>query len=53
MRVHRRSPLYERLNARVVMERKKTEITALFSAAALVLKLASGVLSVLWCHRIL
>jgi Ca-activated chloride channel family protein len=35
------------------MERKETEITALFAAAALVLALVSALLSVLWFHRIL
>jgi Ca-activated chloride channel family protein len=45
--------VYQRLNARVVMERKDTEITALFSAAALVFAVASALLSVLWYHRIL
>jgi Ca-activated chloride channel family protein len=45
--------VYRGLNSRVVMERKATEVTALFSAAALVLALASAALSVLWFHRIL
>jgi Ca-activated chloride channel family protein len=45
--------IYQRLNTRVVMERKETEITALFAAAALVFAVASAVLSVLWYHRIL
>jgi Ca-activated chloride channel homolog len=45
--------VYQRLNARVVMERKDTEITAVFSAAALVFAVASALLSVLWYHRIL
>jgi Ca-activated chloride channel family protein len=45
--------IYQRLNARVVMERKETEITALFAAAALGFALVSAVLSVLWYHRIL
>jgi Ca-activated chloride channel family protein len=44
---------YESLSARVVMERKETEVTALLAAAALVLTLAAGALSVLWFHRIL
>jgi hypothetical protein len=35
------------------MERKDTEITAVFSAAALVFAVASALLSVLWYHRIL
>ena len=45
--------VYQRLNARVVMERKETEVTALFAAAALAFALASALLSVLWYHRIL
>lgn len=44
--------VYQALNAQVVMERKETEITALFSAAALVLALVSALLSLLWFHRI-
>ena len=44
--------VYQALNSQVVMERKETEITALFSAAALVLALASALLSLLWFHRI-
>jgi Ca-activated chloride channel family protein len=35
------------------MERKETEITALFAAAALLLALVSASLSVLWFNRIL
>jgi hypothetical protein len=38
---------------RVVMERKETEVMALFFVAGLVLALASVLLSVLWFHRIL
>jgi Ca-activated chloride channel family protein len=45
--------VYQALTARVVTERKETEVTALFSAAALALALVSGLLSVLWFHRIL
>jgi Ca-activated chloride channel family protein len=45
--------VYQALNSRIVMERKSTEITALFAAAALVLALASALLSILWFHRIL
>jgi Ca-activated chloride channel family protein len=45
--------VYQLLNARVVTERKETEITALFAAAALVFALAAALLSVLWYHRIL
>ncbi len=45
--------VYEKLNSRLVLEKKETEITALFAAAAAVLALASGVLSLLWFSRIL
>ena len=45
--------VYQLLNARVVTERKETEITALFAAAALVFAVAAALLSVLWYHRIL
>jgi Ca-activated chloride channel family protein len=45
--------VYQLLNARVVTERRETEITALFAAGALALMLASALLSVLWYHRIL
>jgi Ca-activated chloride channel family protein len=45
--------VYQRLNTRVVLERKETEVTALFSAAAALFALASAALSVLWYHRIL
>jgi Ca-activated chloride channel family protein len=45
--------IYQALTSRVVTERKETEITALFAALALALALASGLLSVLWFHRIL
>jgi Ca-activated chloride channel family protein len=45
--------IYQALTSRVVTERKETEITALFSAVALALALVSGLLSVLWFHRIL
>jgi Ca-activated chloride channel family protein len=44
--------VYQALNTQVVMERKETEVTALFSAAALVLALVSALLSLLWFHRI-
>jgi Ca-activated chloride channel homolog len=44
--------VYETLNAKFVLERKETEITALAIAVAAVLALASGVLSILWFSRI-
>lgn len=45
--------VYESLNARVVLEKKETEVTALFAAAAAVLALVSALLSLLWFSRIL
>jgi len=45
--------VYASLNARFVLEKKETEITALFSAAAAVIALVSAVLSMLWFNRIL
>jgi len=45
--------VYQGLNARLVFEKKQTEITALFSAAAAGLTLLAGLLSLLWFNRIL
>ena len=45
--------IYETLNSRLVMEKKETEITALFAAAAALLALVSALLSLLWFNRIL
>ena len=45
--------IYQGLNARLVFEKKQTEITALFSAAAAALVLLSAFLSLLWFNRIL
>jgi Ca-activated chloride channel family protein len=45
--------VYQTLNARVVMEKKQTEITALFAAAAAATALLSALLSLLWFNRIL
>lgn len=45
--------VYQALNARLVLEKKATEITALFSAAAAIMALLSGLLSLLWFNRIL
>ncbi len=44
--------VYEGLNARLVLEKKETEITALTTAAAAVLAIAAGVLSLMWANRI-
>jgi len=45
--------IYETLNSRFVLEKKRTEITALFAAAATVLVIAAALLSLLWFNRIL
>jgi Ca-activated chloride channel homolog len=45
--------VYRALNSRFVMEKKETEITALFSAVAALLAIASAGLSLLWFNRIL
>ena len=45
--------VYEQLNSRISLEKKETEITALFSAAAGLLTLLAGLLSLLWFNRIL
>jgi Ca-activated chloride channel family protein len=45
--------VYQTLNAQLAMEKKPTEITAFFCAAAAVLCIAAGLLSVLWFRRIL
>ena len=44
--------VYEALNAQYVFERTHTEISALFAAAAAVLTVLAGALSVLWFQRI-
>lgn len=44
--------IYEGLNTRFALERKETEITALFTAAAALLAVASATLSLLWFNRI-
>lgn len=45
--------VYETLNAKLVMEKQKTEVTALFAAAAALLAVVSALLSLLWFNRIL
>jgi Ca-activated chloride channel family protein len=45
--------VYRGLNARLVFEKRETEITALFAAAAAGLALLSALLSLLWFNRIL
>jgi Ca-activated chloride channel family protein len=44
--------VYETLNSKFMLERKETEITALVTAAAALLALAAGGLSLLWFNRI-
>ncbi len=46
------SRIYSTLNSRVVLERKETETTALFTACAACLAAASALLSLLWFNRI-
>jgi Ca-activated chloride channel family protein len=45
--------IYESLRSRMVMETRKTEVTALFAAAAAALVILSALLSLLWFNRIL
>jgi Ca-activated chloride channel homolog len=45
--------IYQKLNSKLVLEKKETEITALFSAIAAVLAVLSALLSLLWFSRIL
>jgi Ca-activated chloride channel family protein len=44
--------VYQALNAKLVLERKKTEITALLAALAAAFALLSAALSLAWFHRI-
>ena len=44
--------VYEELNARYVLENRKTEVSALFSAVAATLAVLAGGLSVLWFGRL-
>jgi Ca-activated chloride channel family protein len=45
--------IYEALNARLVFEKRETEVGALFAAAAAVVAALAGLLSLLWFNRIL
>ena len=45
--------VYESLRSKLVMEKKETEITALFSALAAATVLVSSALSLLWFNRVL
>jgi Ca-activated chloride channel family protein len=44
--------IYQNLNSKLFFEKKETEITALFSAAAAIVVLLSAFLSLLWFNRI-
>ena len=44
--------VYQQLNSKLVLEKKETEITALFSALAALLAVASALLSLVWFSRI-
>jgi Ca-activated chloride channel homolog len=43
--------VYKNLNTSLVLERKETEISALFIAGAAILAIAAAVLSLLWFNR--
>jgi Ca-activated chloride channel homolog len=45
--------IYKSLNSRLVLEKKATEVTALFAAAGVVFALLSALLSLVWFNRIL
>ena len=45
--------IYQSLNSRLVLEKKETEITALFCAAGGAIVLMGALLSLLWYNRIL
>jgi Ca-activated chloride channel homolog len=45
--------VYEALNTRLVMEKKQTEITAIFAAVATVLAVLAAFLSLVWFNRLL
>src|SRR5688500_2163924 len=45
--------VYQTLNAKLVLERKKTEITALFAALAALFAVVSAALSLAWFHRVI
>lgn len=45
--------IYEGLSSRFVLQREHSEITALFAAAAALLMLAAGTLSLFWHNRVL
>ncbi|MBI1801199.1 MAG: hypothetical protein HYR71_06180 [Chloroflexi bacterium] len=44
--------IYENLGTQTVLRSEKTEITALFTGAAVALSLLAGLLSLLWFNRL-
>ena len=45
--------IYEGLNSKLVMEKKETEVTAVFTAVAAMLALLAAAMSLLWFNRLL
>jgi len=45
--------IYETMRSRMVLETKKTEVTAFFAAAAAVLVVVAAGLSLAWFNRVL
>ncbi|MGV3654270.1 MAG: VWA domain-containing protein [Noviherbaspirillum sp.] len=45
--------VYKKLHSRLTLEKKETEITALFAAAGALFAMLAAFLSVLWYHRVL
>jgi Ca-activated chloride channel family protein len=45
--------VYEGLNSKLVLEKKETEVTAVFTAVAAMFALAAAALSLLWFNRLL
>jgi Ca-activated chloride channel family protein len=43
--------VYQKLNSKFAMEKKETEVSALFSAAAALLAICAVLLSLMWFHR--
>ena len=43
--------VYSNLTAKLVLERKETELTAFFGAAAALFALVAAALSLMWFHR--
>ena len=44
---------YDALNSRIILEKRELEVTALFTAAAALLLMLAGALSVIWFGRLL